>query len=80
MVENKADVFLMYCTNAILASREAPGLKVIQLPEVLAVGADYGMTVMNGASVASTRLFQFIFSAPGQDILVNHGFAAGRSQ
>ena len=50
MAENQADVFLTYCTNAILASWEARSLKVIQLPEGLAVGAEYGMTVMNGAS------------------------------
>ena len=75
MAENKADVFLTYCTNTILASREAPDLKVIQLPEALAVGAEYGMTVINGASAAATRLSQFILSAPGQEILVKHGFA-----
>lgn len=80
MEENRADVFLTYCTNALLSSREAPSLKVIQLPEALAVGADYGMTVMNGASAMSARLAQFILSAPGQAILVKHGFAAGRDQ
>jgi molybdenum ABC transporter molybdate-binding protein len=78
MQENKADVFLTYCTNAILAAREAPGLKVIQLPESLAVGAEYGMTVINGASAAAKRLSQFILSARAQEILVKHGFAAGR--
>jgi molybdate transport system substrate-binding protein len=80
MAENKADVFLTYCTNAILASLEAPGLKVIQLPEALSVGAEYGMTVMNGASAAATRLSQFILSAPGQEILVKHGFSAATPQ
>jgi molybdate transport system substrate-binding protein len=78
MAENKADVFVTYRTNAILASREAP-LKVIQLPEALAVAAEYGMTVMNGASTAATRLSQFILSTSGQQILVRHGFA-GRGQ
>ncbi len=29
MAESKADVFLTYCTNAIVAALEAPGLKVI---------------------------------------------------
>src|SRR5215470_947241 len=45
MAEKQADVFLTYCTNAILAAQEAPGLTVVQLPEPLAVGAEYGMTV-----------------------------------
>jgi molybdate transport system substrate-binding protein len=52
---------------------------VIQLPEALAVAAEYGMTVMNGASTAATRLSQFILSTSGQQILVRHGFA-GRGQ
>jgi molybdenum ABC transporter molybdate-binding protein len=80
MQENKADVFLTYCSNAILASQEAPELKVIQLPEALAVAAAYGMTVMQGASAAATKLSRFILSAPAQQILVQHGFAAGSSQ
>ena len=48
MAEKKADVFLTYCTNAILAAQESPGLKVGQLPQALAVGAEYGMTLMTG--------------------------------
>ncbi len=78
MAEKKADVFLTYCTNAILAQRESPGLKTIQLPEALAVGAEYGMTVMNGASAGALRLAQFILSEQGQKILARHGFAAVR--
>src|SRR5262249_19649781 len=68
MAEKKADVFLTYCTNAILAAQELPGLKVVQLPEALAVGADYGMTVLNGASEGAVKLSRFILSARGQDI------------
>lgn len=66
---------LTYCTNAILAAKEAPGLKVILCPEALAVGAEYGLTVMNGASENATKLYRFILSVPGQEILVKHGFA-----
>jgi len=76
MQQDKADVFLTYCTNAILAQHEAPGLKVIQLPEPLAVGAEYGMTVMNGASEAAGRFAKFVLSGPAQAILTKHGFAA----
>ena len=46
---------------------EAPGLKVVQLPEALAVGAEYGMTVMNGASEGAAKLSRFILSPPGQE-------------
>lgn len=76
MTEGKADVFITYCTNAILARSQAPELRVIQLPEPLAVGADYGLTVMNGASEAATRLARFILSPAGQSILVKHGFSS----
>jgi ABC-type molybdate transport system substrate-binding protein len=76
MTEGKADVFITYCTNAILARSQAPELKVIQLPESLAVGADYGMTVMNGASAAAARFARFILSPAGQSILVKHGFSS----
>src|SRR5262245_34043726 len=78
MAEDRADIFLTYCTNAILAQRESPGLKVVQLPEALAVGADYGLTVMNGASPAAERYAKFILSGPAQKILASHGFAAAR--
>ena len=76
MTEGKADVFITYCTNAILARSQAPELKVIQLPEPLAVGAEYGLTVMNGASAAATRFARFILSPAGQAILVKHGFSS----
>jgi ABC-type molybdate transport system substrate-binding protein len=76
MTEGKADVFITYCTNAILARSQAPELKVIQLPESLAVGADYGLTVKNDARAAATRLVRFIVSPAGQAILVKHGFSS----
>jgi molybdenum ABC transporter molybdate-binding protein len=76
MAEKKADVFLTYCTNAILAQHESPGLKVVQLPDSLAVGADYGLTVLKGASSAAERYAKFILSEPAQAILAKHGFAS----
>jgi ABC-type Fe3+ transport system substrate-binding protein len=44
---------------------------------MLAVGADYGLTVMTGSSAAAQRLVEFIVSPEGQKILVSHGFASG---
>lgn len=71
----EADIFLTYCTGALVAQRENPGQQIIALPEGLAVGADYGLTVVNGASVDAERFATFILSQQGQDILVKHGFA-----
>jgi ABC-type molybdate transport system substrate-binding protein len=70
----EADIFLTYCTNAIVAQRENPGQQVVQLPAPLAVGADYGMTVVNGASPQAVRFAAFILSPEAQAILAKHGF------
>lgn len=72
----EADVFLTYCTNALVAAREVTGAKVVALPEAVAVGADYGLTVMNGSSESGYRLALFILSPEGQAILSRHGFVS----
>jgi molybdate transport system substrate-binding protein len=71
-----ADLFLTYCTNARVAADEVAGARVLQLPDDLAVGADYGLTVMKDASPAAYRLAFFILSPDGQAILARHGFSA----
>jgi ABC-type molybdate transport system substrate-binding protein len=76
VAEGKADIFLTYCTNVVVALQENPGQRSIALPETLAVGADYGLTVITGASPNGERLAKYIVSADGQRILVKHGFAA----
>jgi ABC-type molybdate transport system substrate-binding protein len=73
--ERRADIFLTYCTNALQAIREVPGARMIALPETLAVGADYGLSTMKGASSGADRLAEFILSPRGQGILQRHGFA-----
>jgi molybdenum ABC transporter molybdate-binding protein len=70
----KADVFLTYCTNAVLARREVPNLQVVQVPPDLAVAADYGLVVLAGAPKAAQALADFIVAGDGQAILAGHGF------
>ncbi len=77
VAQGRADIFLNYRTAAAVAVRENPGQQIVALPESLAVGADYGLTVMNGAPAAAHRFAEFILSTEGQEILVRHGFAAG---
>ena len=72
----EADIFLTYCTNAHVAAREVPGSRIVALPDDLAVRADYGLTVMTGASAPAYRLALFILSPEGQDILKRYGFDA----
>jgi ABC-type molybdate transport system substrate-binding protein len=74
MQEGRADVFLTYCTNAVLAQAEAPELGIVSVPPALAVGADYGLTVMNGAPEGAWRLALHILSPAGQAVLARYGF------
>jgi molybdenum ABC transporter molybdate-binding protein len=76
MSEKKADVFLTYCTNAVLARKDTQGLKIIRIPEALSVGADYGLLVRNGAPNEAWRLALYILSPEGQKILRDYGFEA----
>lgn len=75
IAEGKADIFLTYCTNAVVAKRENPGQEIVALPEELAVGADYGLTVMKDASPNDWKLADYILSSKGQSVLASHGFA-----
>jgi molybdate transport system substrate-binding protein len=77
MASGKADLFLTYCTNAILAQREMPSLQIVQILPELNVGADYGMIVLKDAPMPATQLAQFILGEEGQAILVKHGFGRG---
>lgn len=76
MSEKKADVFLTYCTNAVLAKKEVLGLKIVKIPEELSVGTEYGLVVSNQASVEGWRFGMFILSPEGQNILDKYGFEA----
>jgi molybdate transport system substrate-binding protein len=77
MEQNQADVFLTYCTNAVLARKEVPVLQIVGIPDELAVGADYGLIVRKDAPVAAWRLALFILAPQGQNILADYGFASG---
>lgn len=71
-----ADIMLTYCTNARQTLGEVAGARVLDLPAEIAVGADYGLAVMRGASVAGHRFALFILSQDGQAVLSRHGFNA----
>lgn len=78
VAEGHADIFLTYCTNAVVAQKENSGQQIVALPDNLSVGVDYGMTVMNGAPATAQQFADFIMSPPAQKILVSHGFAESR--
>src|SRR5262249_33046222 len=74
IAERKADIFLTYCTNALVAIREVDGAGMPAIGEPLAVGADYGLTTMKDAAPSATRFVEFVLSDKGQAILARHGF------
>lgn len=76
MSDKKADIFLTYCTNAVLAQREVPDLEIVKIPEELSVGADYGLLINKKASVDAWRFGMYILSPEGQNILRKYGFEA----
>ncbi len=61
---------MTYCTNALAAVAENSGQQMMPLPTQLAVGADYGLTVMASAPPQAYRFAMFILSAQGQRILL----------
>ncbi len=77
MASNKADVFLTYCTNAILAKAEVPSLGIVEMPPALNIGADYGLVVLKDAPAAAADLARFIRSDAGRTVLAKFGFGAG---
>jgi molybdate transport system substrate-binding protein len=78
LTEGRADIFLAYCTATRETQKQNPDLQIVELPANLSVGADYGLTVISGATPAAERFAQFIVSPAGQKILTSHGFAPGQ--
>jgi len=77
LLEGRADLFLAYCTAGREAVAEAPGLMLVELPPELAVGAEYGLTVLRAANAQAAVLFVlYVLSPDGQAILARHGFDA----
>jgi len=77
METGKADIFLTYCTNALLAKAEVPSLSIVAIPKPLNVAADYGLVIMNGAPKAAHDLAAFIRSETGRAALIKYGFSTG---
>lgn len=76
VAEGKADIFLTYCTGALEAQKQNAGQQIVALPDGLAVGADYGLTVLIGASPQAYQFAMFILSVDGQRPLARYGFSA----
>jgi ABC-type molybdate transport system substrate-binding protein len=71
--ENRADAYVMYCTNAVSTRREVPTLAITRIPDELNVRSAYAIGASPG-SEAGQRFVRFVLSADGQRILKKHGF------
>ncbi len=77
VAEGRADIFLTYRTNALAAQKQYPEQQMVELPGALAVGADYGLIVINGTSSAARQFAEYIVSPDGQAMLAGYGFSSG---
>ena len=74
VADGQADIFIIYCTNTLIAVAEQPGLRSIAVSDAINVGADYGVAVI-GAAPAAQRFVAFLLGPSGQAILTRQGFA-----
>lgn len=77
MSEKKADIFLTCCTNAVVAKKDTPSLKIVEVPMSLAVGADYGLIVVDDAPAAAEELADYILGQTAHKVLRDYGFGPG---
>ena len=71
--ENRADAYIMYCTNAVTTKASIPGLRIIRIPDALNVRSAYGIGA-NPASAEGGKFMQFVLSPKGKEVLRKHGF------
>jgi hypothetical protein len=74
--EGRADIFIGYCSATAAFTKDLPGGTVIGMPNDLATGADYGLTVLSTKNRNAEALMFFIISEDGQKILQQNGFDA----
>lgn len=72
---DKADAYIMYCTNAIVTRTALPQLQVIAIADDLNVRSAYGIAA-GKQSEQGQRFVQFVLAATGQTILNKHGFGS----
>ncbi len=72
----QADVFLTYCTNAVVAVAQEPGLQVVDVPPAINVTAEYGLAVRKGAPAAAQAFADGLVQGAGQQALRKAGFLA----
>ncbi len=73
-ITGQANVFLTYYTSAIAALALNTSLVSVDLPSNLAVAAQYGETVIDGASPGAQSFAEYLLSPTAQAVLASNGF------
>ncbi len=75
VASGQADVFITYCTNATLARRDEPQLRVLQVPEAINVSARYGLALLGPAEAPAQAYARYLLGPQGQAVLASYGFS-----
>lgn len=71
--DDKADAYVMYCTNATTTKKSVPDLHIVRIPDALNVRSVYGIAA-DAHSAPGKDFIRFVLSPAGQSILKKHGF------
>lgn len=71
--DDKADAYIMYCTNAVATKKAVPTLVITHIPQDLNVRSDYGIAA-HPDSTQGQHFVEFVLSPAGQGILKKYGF------
>lgn len=71
--DDKADAYIMYCTNAASTKKAVPSLSVVRIPDTLNVRSAYGIGA-GPSSAIGEQFVRFVLSAPAKEILRKYGF------
>lgn len=74
--QGHADIFIEYCSAGLGFKKDLPNATVVDFPADLAMGADYGLTLLPGKSANAATFAMFVLSPDGQAILARNGFQA----
>ena len=71
---DQADLFLTYCTNAVLAKKEVPDLQIVHDPRKPFSGGRLWTDRAERAPEGAQALADYILSPEGQAVLADYGF------
>lgn len=71
--QGRADVYIMYRTNALVVRRTLPELVIVSLPQDCRICCEYGIAANHNSTQGETFV-QFAMSDVAQQILQRHGF------